>query len=77
MKHKVVSKKIEKSYEGGSGSLHIPFLGDLFPKLFSQEMKESFKYYVFTKKHRYEVEKHDYDRLQIGVDFDERLSIYN
>jgi hypothetical protein len=73
---KVTYKKIEKSYEAGSGALTVPILAGLFPKLFRQEMNESLKYYIYTEKYRYEVRKEDYDKLNIGDVFDESLSIY-
>jgi hypothetical protein len=67
---KRVEKKIEeKSYEAGSGALYIPILGDLFPKLWGQKMRETRKYFIFTSDTKYEVEKDVYDDLKKGTDF--------
>ncbi len=67
---KRVDKKIEeKSYEAGSGALYIPILGDLFPKLWGQKMRETPKYYVFTSDAKYEVDKEVYESLKIDTDF--------
>lgn len=60
---KVVRKKVEKSFEAGSGELYIPILGDLFPKLWGQKINEKYKYLVFTEKYRYEVGEEDYSIL--------------
>lgn len=66
---KRVCKKIqEKSYEAGSGAL-IPFLGDLFPKLWGQKMRESMKYFIITNDSKYEVDKEMYDYLKKDSDF--------
>lgn len=67
---KRVDKKIEeKSYEAGSGALYIPILGDLFPKLWGQKMRETRRYYIFTSDSKYEVEKEVYNDLKKDTDF--------
>lgn len=73
---KVVSKKVEKSFEAGSGAMYIPILGDLFPKLFGQKMQESNKYFIFTEESRYEVKEEDYNTLNAGDAFDEKMSLF-
>ncbi|MFK5854783.1 MAG: hypothetical protein QM503_01545 [Bacteroidota bacterium] len=73
---KVISKKIEESFEAGSGMLHIPILGSLFPKLFGQKMKPSYKYLIFTGKYRYVVEEKDYSNIHVGDSFDKKLSVF-
>ena len=69
LKKRVVKKIEEKSYEAGSGTLYIPILGDLFPKLWGQKMRETRRYYVFTSDSKYEVEKDVYDDLKKDTDF--------
>ena len=67
---KRVDKKIEeKSFEAGSGALYIPILGDLFPKLWGQKMRETRRYYIFTSDSKYEVEKEMYNDLKKDTDF--------
>ena len=66
----VEDKDYRKDYEAGSGSLSIPLLGHLFPKLFHQEMNPLDRYFVIVKfvdgLYRYEVEKELYDRIEKG-----------
>jgi len=52
---KVLSKERQTSYEAGSGKLHIPILGDLFPKLWGQEMKPKEQFSFIINGFRYEV----------------------
>jgi len=59
----VQGKESVPSYEAGSGTLHIPILGDLFPKLWSQKMRESSKFYLIIERYRYEVEKELYEKV--------------
>ena len=73
---KVVSKKVVKSFEAGSGALYIPILGDLFPKLWGQKMKGSNKYFIFTEKFKYEVNEEDYNKLNEGDVFDNKMSLF-
>ena len=63
---KIIEKHTEKSYEAGSGSLYIPVLGDIFPKLWRQEMRETTKYFIVTETYKHEVEKHEYEMFEIG-----------
>lgn len=65
----VIEKEYIKDYEAGSGSLHIPILGDLFPKLFSQEMRPIGRWFLIVRTdalYRYEVTKEVYEEAQIG-----------
>ncbi|MFA5851022.1 MAG: hypothetical protein WC833_14220 [Bacteroidales bacterium] len=59
----VQGKETVASYEAGSGTLHIPILGDLFPKLWSQKMRESSKFYLIIERYRYEVGQELYERV--------------
>lgn len=68
-KRKVDKKIEEKSYEAGSGALYIPILGDLFPKLWGQKMKETGRYLIFSGEDKFEVEKGVYNDLRKGSDF--------
>lgn len=52
---KVLNKERQTSYEAGSGKLHIPILGDIFPKLWGQEMKPKEKFSFIINGFRYEV----------------------
>ena len=69
LKKKVEKKIEEKSYEAGSGALYIPILGDLFPKLWGQKMRESRKFFILTNDAKYEVEKEVYVVLKKNADF--------
>ena len=62
----VKDKYTEKSHEAGSGMLYIPILGNLFPKLWDQKMRETFKYFIVTENYTYEVEMGEYEEFQIG-----------
>lgn len=67
-KRKVEKKSEEKSYEAGSGAMFIPILGNLFPKLWGQKMRETRKYYIFTSDNKYEVDKEVYDDIKKDTD---------
>lgn len=69
LKKRVDKKMEEKSYEAGSGALFMPILGNLFPKLWGQKMRETRIYYIFTGDTKYEVEKEFYDELKMDMDF--------
>lgn len=73
---KVVRKETEPSWEAGGGKLYIPILGDLFPKRYSQEPKETLKYFIITETTKYQVEKENYEKLNIGDEFDEKMDIF-
>lgn len=69
LKMKLESKKKDIIYEAGSGSLYIPGLGDLFPSLWGQKMREIPVLYFVNNNRNYEVTKEIYDKLQVGDDF--------
>jgi len=60
---KVQRKECETSYEAGSGSMHVPILGSLFPKIWGQEMKPSLKYNLIINGFRYEVSKEIFEKV--------------
>jgi len=62
----VIGKYTEKSYEAGSGNLYIPILGDMFPKLWRQKMRETTKYFIVTETYKHEVEKHEHELFEVG-----------
>ena len=68
LKKKIEEKTEEKSYEAGSGALYIPILGDLFPKLWGQKMRETRKFFIFTNDAKYEVNEDIYNELEKGSD---------
>lgn len=63
---KVIYKEDKTSYEAGSGNLHKPFLGTLFPKIWGQKMKPNHLVYLIINNYRYEVSKTLYDNIKIG-----------
>lgn len=72
----VLDKEFVKDYEAGSGSLHIPILGDLFPKLFSSTMKPINRWFLIVdvdKVYRYEVSEEVYNAVSIQ----DKVSIIN
>ncbi len=67
----VTLEKIEKKetvvdYEAGSGTLHIPVLGDIFPKLWGQKMREIRKSSLVIKGKKHWVEKQLFDSVSEG-----------
>lgn len=54
----------ETSYEAGSGSMFIPILGNLFAKLWGQEMQPILKLNLIINGFRFEVEKQDFDKVK-------------
>jgi len=62
-KAEVLGKENVTSYEAGSGTLHIPVLGNLFPKLWSQKMRETSKFYLIIERYRYEVGQELYEKV--------------
>jgi hypothetical protein len=62
----VEEKFIEASFEAGSGNLYIPGLGDMFPKLWGQKMRETKKYTLKTKYLNHEVTQSFYDSVHVG-----------
>jgi len=69
LKRIVKRKAAGKTYEVGSGTLYIPILGDLFPKLFGLGMKEMSRYFILTKENKYEVDKDMFEKLEEGTEF--------
>jgi len=65
-KGKVQDKESKISYEAGSGAMHIPVLGNVFPKLWGQEMRDSGCYYLIINNTRYEVNRKLYDEVNAG-----------
>ncbi len=63
---KVSGKEDRTSFEAGSGTLHIPGLGDRFPKQWSQKMKPNYLVYFIINNYRYKVNKTLYDKTNIG-----------
>ena len=63
---KVDRKEKQTIYEAGSGTLNTPILGDLFPKLWGQEMKPKHKLNLIINNSRYKVDKLIYDKIQSG-----------
>lgn len=62
----VQEKQDKTSYEAGSGALHIPILGNLFPKIWSQEMKPKYVLYLIINNTRYEVRKDVFNQTKKG-----------
>ncbi len=77
IKCRVVNKKEEKSWDPGSGSLSVPILAKLFPKLWNQKMTERRKYYICTEKEQYEVDKNLYDCLKKDDYFFVHIAIHS
>ena len=63
---KIERKKHEIDYEAGSGALFIPILGNLFPKLWGQKMKEYSKYTLVVNGVGFDVEKELFDSVVEG-----------
>ena len=78
----VETKKIDKrkkiiDYEVGSGSLHIPFLGDLFPKIWGQEMKGYKKFRLTIDGENYDVEEELFNAVNEGDEIELHWSFYS
>jgi hypothetical protein len=69
-KGKVQKKESYTSYETGSGSLYIPVLGDLFPKLFSIKMRSTVRYYLIINNTRMRVAEDVYQKAKVGDELD-------
>ena len=63
---KVQKKEDQTTYEAGSGAMYIPILGDLFPKLWGQQMKPIYKLNLIINNYRFEVEKEIYNKIEKG-----------
>ncbi|MCD7900875.1 MAG: hypothetical protein LUH22_13700 [Bacteroides sp.] len=76
----VTNKEFKQEYEPGSGSLFVPVLGNLFPKLFGQSMRSVDRWFVIAevkdKLYRYEIDKKIYDRIDIGDKIEIRIDQY-
>ena len=66
----VQKKDSYTSYETGSASIHIPILGDLFPKLFSIKMRSTDRYYLIINNTRMRVSKEVYQNTTVGDTLD-------
>lgn len=67
VKTEIIQKKgMITDYEVGSGSLYIPILGDLFPKLWGQKMKEIQKYTVILNGTAQQIEKNLFEIVNEG-----------
>jgi len=60
---KVERKENITSYEAGSGAMHSPILGTLFPKIWGQKMKPNQKYILVVNNYEYEVEKEVFEKV--------------
>ena len=68
-----VTDKIEEvDYEAGSGSLYIPILGDLFPKIWGQEMKKEQIKFIKINNELFAVDNSLYE----SVDLNNIVKIY-
>lgn len=74
---KVDQKMKIKSEEAGSGVWFIPILGNLFPKLWSVNMKEVDVYYLVINGFRYEVEKEFFDTIKEGDEIERHTAKYS
>lgn len=61
---KIQHKENQTVYEAGSGCLYIPILGDIFPKLWGQNMRAIQKWNLIINNFRYEVEKELFDKVK-------------
>ena len=60
-----IQRKLDKkSYEAGGGAMHIPILGSIFPKLFSQTPKLTVICYLVIKNIKFEVTESLYESVQ-------------
>ncbi len=62
----VQDKECKVLWEAGSGTLHIPVLGNLFPKVWGQKMRDSSAYYLIINNTRYEVDRKLYEDVNPG-----------
>lgn len=77
----IETKRIEKketiiAYEPGSGSLHIPVLGYLFPNIWGQKMKEYKKFRLTINGLKYDIEENLFNTLNEGDDIELTWSFY-
>ena len=58
VEERTVTKKLETvDYEAGSGSLNVPILGSLFPKIWGQKMKKIEKFQIIAGNEKYDVDE--------------------
>lgn len=74
--NKVTRKEKKTSYEAGSGTLYIPIISDLFPKLFKQNMRSTHKFYIISDNTKYQVKEDVYNKLKEGDYFNKNLSLF-
>ena len=63
----VQKKEARRSGEPGSGVLYIPILGDLFPKLWGQEMRMTSLYSLVIGSVRYNVAEETFAKVEEGA----------
>lgn len=73
---KVQRKETFKSYEAGGGTMYIPILSNIFPKLFNNQSKEILKYFIITSNTKYRVNEAIYNKLKVGDRFNSKDSFY-
>lgn len=73
---KVTGKDDETSYEAGGGTLYIPILGDLFPKLWGHKSKPNHLVFLIIDNYRYRVNKELYDIVRKGESVEMHYSIF-
>ena len=61
---RVQNKEYKTDYEAGSGTLFIPVLGNLIPKLWGQEMRPNEKLSLIINGFHFEVEKELYSKVK-------------
>lgn len=66
LEREVEKKTEEVCCEPGSGNLYIPILGNLFPKLWGQKMRNVKLYYIEAARYRHKVDKTTYDSVKKG-----------
>jgi len=74
---KLQNKAAEITQEAGSGTLHQPILGELFPKLWGQKMKELNVYYFVIDNNKYEVTKELFEAVEVGESIEMHYSYYS
>lgn len=74
---KLQNKAAEITQEAGSGTLHQPILGEIFPKLWGQKMKELNVYYLVIDNTRYEVTKELFEAVEVGESLEFHYSYYS
>lgn len=74
---KIDEKIVVNTEEAGSGVLYIPILGELFPRLWGQKMKDIETYYLLIKGFRHEVDREFYESVNIGEEVERHSSKYS